>query len=774
MPTLENLTKADLRGVLKASSQRRARRYIHKVKNPNRDGRTLTADVRGSQLYQVEIDVEPTGISASCSCPYDWGGFCKHIGAVLLKWIKDPRSFAVKGAKPPPEESELEVTPVKPPPTQRPKQLPFWMTTSFKAQRQAEGQQLAKWLNAIKLQDLRAMAKKQGWRVKGNRKALVVEQVAEQITKTANIRQAFLSLDEEHQRVLRALMLLGEESEDSLELLEQVASEALGQQKLKSYKQISTYTRHLSESGLALPGSVAGGYPPRRDFIPPAIGRHLPPALEGVLPTFSDLPSDQDGRGDPPLRLGDPYPFVRAVNQIALLLEQFPTPLRPPLPRPRLEKQYPGLKRWDYEPADILRVKKIHKLGPYTELILTVPPPGRSLPTEAAERLLPIAGGQDRLEFIFSLLLAVGIFQPGSPVTVWPEVKEAFLRHNELAQRAILARTFFQMQNWSALWEVIRTNPAGRLQLKRNWMYGNFGPEDLAADLAHFRQVALRVLASAPDGQWVALEDLFRPMRTIFPRFDRQSWQGYRYGVSSKGPWFLTTAPGERPLKAKDWELAQGNFIRQIISGPLHWLGLADLRLRDGQLTAVCFHGLADLLWNRTESPPHPGGREQGDAGRADVVTLDGHSITVTPAAINVQAHSLLDKIARLDVATAKHFIYRLDPQATYESFEEGVALTQILNDWEAFLPIPMPEEMRAELSNWWNAYGRVRIYENLTVIEFSDQYALAEMKAVTSLEEHLIAEISPRLVIVAPDAVDRLTAELEKAGYTPKKTEQI
>ena len=34
--------------------------------------------------FKVEIDVEPSGITAHCSCPYDWGGYCKHIGAVLL------------------------------------------------------------------------------------------------------------------------------------------------------------------------------------------------------------------------------------------------------------------------------------------------------------------------------------------------------------------------------------------------------------------------------------------------------------------------------------------------------------------------------------------------------------------------------------------------------------------------------------------------------------------------------------------------------------------
>jgi hypothetical protein len=85
-----------------------------------------------------------------------------------------------------------------------------------------------------------------------------------------------------------------------------------------------------------------------------------------------------------------------------------------------------------------------------------------------------------------------------------------------------------------------------------------------------------------------------------------------------------------------------------------------------------------------------------------------------------------------------------------------------------------MPDHLRARLETWWQGYGQVRIYENVTVIEFSDDYALAEMKAVTSLSRQLIAQISPRLALIPAAAVDHLTAELEKAGYTPKQTDKV
>ena len=46
---------------------------------------TLQATVAGSTYYRVSIGFSDRGIqSTSCSCPYDFGGWCKHIVAVLL------------------------------------------------------------------------------------------------------------------------------------------------------------------------------------------------------------------------------------------------------------------------------------------------------------------------------------------------------------------------------------------------------------------------------------------------------------------------------------------------------------------------------------------------------------------------------------------------------------------------------------------------------------------------------------------------------------------
>lgn len=53
-------------------------------------GDLLQAEVEGSEYepYRVTVSLDVGGVrAASCSCPYDWGGLCKHSVAALLAYI---------------------------------------------------------------------------------------------------------------------------------------------------------------------------------------------------------------------------------------------------------------------------------------------------------------------------------------------------------------------------------------------------------------------------------------------------------------------------------------------------------------------------------------------------------------------------------------------------------------------------------------------------------------------------------------------------------------
>jgi uncharacterized Zn finger protein len=99
--TLPNLSEDTLHRNTTAQSFERGEQYYASgvVRAAVRRGMALEAQVEGSQFapYRVAITLDQAGIrSASCTCPYDFGGYCKHIVAVLLTYLRQPEAFTAQ------------------------------------------------------------------------------------------------------------------------------------------------------------------------------------------------------------------------------------------------------------------------------------------------------------------------------------------------------------------------------------------------------------------------------------------------------------------------------------------------------------------------------------------------------------------------------------------------------------------------------------------------------------------------------------------------------
>jgi hypothetical protein len=92
---LEGLTEADIRARSSEASFKRGQSYYTggAIKHRLRHEASLEAQVSGTQTYRVTVWVAADRVKATCTCPYDQGGDCKHIVATLLAWVHEPESF---------------------------------------------------------------------------------------------------------------------------------------------------------------------------------------------------------------------------------------------------------------------------------------------------------------------------------------------------------------------------------------------------------------------------------------------------------------------------------------------------------------------------------------------------------------------------------------------------------------------------------------------------------------------------------------------------------
>ena len=78
-------------------------KIMERGKNYYEDGLIIGAVIRenkleafchGSQIYRVTATIAENKISMTdCTCPYDWGGICKHRVALLLTYLHEPGKF---------------------------------------------------------------------------------------------------------------------------------------------------------------------------------------------------------------------------------------------------------------------------------------------------------------------------------------------------------------------------------------------------------------------------------------------------------------------------------------------------------------------------------------------------------------------------------------------------------------------------------------------------------------------------------------------------------
>jgi len=82
--------REDLKELSRPQSWEKGLGYYHRdrVQEIMLDGDELIAEVSGNSypFYEVELNIENPHYHY-CSCPYDWGGICKHIIAVGLTWL---------------------------------------------------------------------------------------------------------------------------------------------------------------------------------------------------------------------------------------------------------------------------------------------------------------------------------------------------------------------------------------------------------------------------------------------------------------------------------------------------------------------------------------------------------------------------------------------------------------------------------------------------------------------------------------------------------------
>jgi len=310
------------------------------------------------------------------------------------------------------------------------------------------------------------------------------------------------------------------------------------------------------------------------------------------------------------------------------------------------------------------------------------------------------------------------------------------------------------------------------------------GPLDLGAEWCALRRYLFRVLRGLPRAQWVDWPAL---RRALFDFHRDCAWT-----FMTPDHWWFASPDGLIRLqhgRYDEWTRSIGAVLEAALCGPAQWFGLIETEVEDGADNRLVALRLTDMVDWVTQAQI---AASTGDALAAQTHSLSAESASALPAlpATATPQPRTTAPVVWLDAATWRlppaperadfiafarkigepaeaPFTYRLTPASIQAALGEGITAGEVAAQFERF-GAPAPQAALDQYRAIAERYGRVRVYESLTILQLSDDYALPELLANTSLAQAIVHQMSPRAVVIRSDSLDALIREFVERGYTP------
>jgi hypothetical protein len=338
---------------------------------------------------------------------------------------------------------------------------------------------------------------------------------------------------------------------------------------------------------------------------------------------------------------------------------------------------------------------------------------------------------------LVSLLKAAGLIDdallPGS------ESVREFLETTRGDALAWLCRSWIQAQDFNEL----RINP----HLKPEGEWKN--------DPLHARRAVLGYLEKINPDTWWSLPEFISAIHHEDPDFQRPA--------GDYDSWFIrevrADGEGEFLRGFEHWDSVDGEVIRFIICGPMHWLGLID------------------LAWGKVANPGHPTAFRLSKWSQALLTGTapPGLSIEDKPLTAGsdgrIRIPRLASRAARYQLArfcswedeTEAYYPYRLTPSSLARARMQGLNVQQLIILLRRHVPALPPGLIKA--LERWEKRGVEARFEKLVILRLSSPEILQSLRS-TRAARFLGDPLGPTAVIVRAGALERVLGALAEMGF--------
>lgn len=358
-----------------------------------------------------------------------------------------------------------------------------------------------------------------------------------------------------------------------------------------------------------------------------------------------------------------------------------------------------------------------------------------------------------RLLFIRLLLMKLGLLQERKGA-LYPLPADDFFTLPLLERAHRCYRLWLETSFWNELAYlpdvIVRPGPA---------------PLDAAhAEVVQARHLLMERILAEPFGTgldvsaFIARTKLYAPY-LLFPRQYGPRAERYSVGSNPYG-WDFRLRHGWLTHR-EGWHLVEGGFIRTVVLGPLHWLGIVEIK-SESNAVAFCLAPATSLITSDTLST-----LEEMPWGRL-IVQPNFELVALAPV-----SEALLIKLDRFAERLSLEHIaqYRITKASITRAIQSGLHAETIQHILEDAAGGELPQNVHYSLGEWERQVRRIELWQSATLLEVHDAALLDTLFAHEETRPLLARRLSPTLAEVAPQQLPAIQAVLWQRNYLPAVT---
>jgi len=369
-------------------------------------------------------------------------------------------------------------------------------------------------------------------------------------------------------------------------------------------------------------------------------------------------------------------------------------------------------------------------------------PPGR--PATPKEYKKPLPASDRLLEDATTFLAALRMGHEPPEMQVPARVVEEFLRTagilGEQASQPEQVKSFLEMprlQAFSLLKDAWRESSTfNELRLVPSLVCeGEWTNQPLAT-----RTFLLGLLEVVPKGKWWSLPAFIQAIKETYPDFQRPA--------GDYDSWFIKRKTDSAYLRGfAAWDEVEGALIRYLLSGPMFWLGMAELAMREENESISAFR-INEKQFTSSEN------------GKL-AVTSDGR-INV-PRSVPRVVRYLIARFCEWDEAKPDEYRYHVTVGSLKKAGEQRLRAGQLLSLLAKNSASEIPPAFIRALKRWQHNGTEARMQVQ-TILRVSRPEVLEELRK--SKAGRFLGEIlGPVTAIIKPGAQSKVLAALTELG---------